>query len=260
MSFETFDDAGTNLKKLILPSTLTEFDSRSPASLEEFAVAPENTHFRAVDGILYTADMQCLFMIPSSIRLEEYVFPESVTSTGFDATLYLSNVKRIRISRNISPDELRFRRSTGLEEVIYPSDGTQTYIREGTFEDCISLRRVVLPDALKQVGTSAFIRCASLKTLDLPNGLEAIDDFAFSDTKIEELHLPASVNILSGDVFTNTPSLKRLYVERIPSVYSKYMFDGRYMSEGQYDVTIIGKGAEIEAFARELCCAFEEAA
>ncbi len=88
--------------------------------------------------------------------------------------------------------------------------GDATVVHPEAFRDCRSLREVVFPSSLKEIGTSAFSGCSSLSKADIPEGVEAIRSSAFSDTKITELTVPASMNLLES-AFHNSP-LKKVWI------------------------------------------------
>ena len=102
------------------------------------------------------------------------------------------------LSTEVTEDELN---EAFIDEwgVKYSKDGRKllkvpqklkgTYaIKEGTkiicdraFEDCKSLRSLVIPNSVTSIGESAFSFCSSLKSIVLPDGVVSIEKDAFRD-------------------------------------------------------------------------------
>lgn len=110
-------------------------------------------------------------------------------------------------------------RNMSFRNVVVPK--CCTVIKEGAFRWCLSLGNIELPDALIRIEKSAFsgcwcireIRlplnikeiqmgcfsgCRKLKTVILNENLETIDQFAFYETQLEHVSLPASVRWVKG--------------------------------------------------------------
>lgn len=68
--------------------------------------------------------------------------------------------------------------SIGLEEIILPD--TLRVIDEGVFESCFDLRRVKIPEGVKQIPKRCFTDCPRLTYLGLPHSIEYIDDNFYS--------------------------------------------------------------------------------
>ena len=69
-------------------------------------------------------------------------------------------------------------------------------IGEGAFCDCISLKNIILPERLKIINRGAFDGCYKLKTLVLPEGVEKIEYGFISNTSIQSIDIPASVEYM----------------------------------------------------------------
>ncbi len=102
------------------------------SSLTEFIVSSDNSHFRGVDGVLFTADGKTLVAYPAGNTRTKYVVPDGVETIGHCA----------------------FSKCNSLTSVSLP-DGLQT-IGENAFWGCGSLTSVAFQDGLQTVGDSAF--------------------------------------------------------------------------------------------------------
>ena len=125
-----------------------------------------------------------------------------------------------------------------------------TSIGNGTFESCMSLSSVTLPDTVKTIGSSAFRDCTSLTSVCLPQKLYNIDgtageipDYMFSGcTKLEivtftgkemqkYINLPVNITRIGKGAFAKCSLLKSSGVYRfdLPNTVKQiddFAFDG----------------------------------
>ena len=76
-----------------------------------------------------------------------------------------------------------------------------TYVCEGMFEYCISLKNIVLPVSVKRIERNAFRKCVNLETVVLPDGLLRIDSLAFEDCGLKHLDIPKTVSYIDDTAF-----------------------------------------------------------
>ena len=66
-------------------------------------------------------------------------------------------------------------------------------IGSSAFQGCVNLRSVRFPSSIRKVGLNAFNGCVMLKHVELGNGIEELGWWAFSETAIEQIHIPKSL-------------------------------------------------------------------
>lgn len=94
-----------------------------------------------------------------------------------------------------------------IEKVIIP-EGIKK-IGSSAFEDCDGLKEVVFPGTLTDIGENAFRYCGSLTKATLKKGLKTIGNKAFYGCDLETItSIPSSVTFIGADAFTNTPRSK----------------------------------------------------
>ena len=71
--------------------------------------------------------------------------------------------------------------NTSIKEIILPD--TMTEIGSGAFYGFESLETITLPQGLTTIGAAVFMFCEQLTTIDIPATVTSIGDFAFSDLK-----------------------------------------------------------------------------
>lgn len=92
----------------------------------------------------------------------------------------------------------------------------------GVFREDRALCEINLPDSLTCIGPSAFLNCTSLQTLPLPDSITEIGDMAFKNClSLRSVHLPKAIREIPRNAFAGCLCLKQVYVpkgvERIES-------------------------------------------
>ena len=127
------------LTSITIPSSVTTISDAicNGANLQEFIVAPSNTRFKAVDGVLMNYDGTEIVNYPIG-RDGSYTVPQDVTSIG----------------------ESAFKFAYGMDELIL----NEGLLRIGpyAFYDCDALTSITIPSSVKSIYSSAFECCRSL--------------------------------------------------------------------------------------------------
>lgn len=148
------------------------------------------------DGIVYTSDMKTLIAgLPSK---KDVVIPEGVEEIHENA-FYSCNIESV-----IMPDSLKvigtfaFQECKMLNTVKFGSGLTR--ICERAFSACKNLKKVVLPDRLERMDSSAFSN-SGLESITLGSGLNSLSDCVFAYTPMQEIHIPDTVTHIANFVF-----------------------------------------------------------
>lgn len=107
------------------------------------------------------------------------------------------------------------------------------------------IEKVVISYGIEIIKPSAFAGCKSLKNIVLPDSITEIGDFAFDNTAITSIVCPPNIECL-GAIFANCKELKEVV---LPKKFRKL------------DRTFIGSGIEkcdIPEGVEEIICAFED--
>ena len=154
-----------------------------------------------------------------SAGLTEVMLPDTVTKVGTSAFLG-TPVVRARLSAGcenwketfLACDQLQsveipygvqrldtvFSGCSALETVALPESVVSI---SGCFSQCTSLREVTLPESLEFLYSNNFACCESLTELTLPEGLKGLGDWEFTESGIQSLHLPTSLEEVSASTF-----------------------------------------------------------
>lgn len=109
--------------------------------LNSFFVAPENSHFTSMDGVLFNNLQTTLVKYPQGNTRSSYNIPSSVItleSRAFEDCSYLTS---ITIGNSI------------------------TTIEEGAFDNCSGLTSVTIGNSVTTIGKEAFIKCKGIKLI-----------------------------------------------------------------------------------------------
>lgn len=147
------------------------------SNLQHITVAPVNTAYRTVSGILLNSDQTTLLRCPVS-KAGTYVIPDGVTDLWDQA----------------------FENCWGLTNLVVPNSVIR--MGNGTFQFCSSLVEVTLSTNTASVGAQAFQGCSRLSIVNIPYGVASIGDQAFEYCgKLKSVVIPDSVTNMGVAAF-----------------------------------------------------------
>lgn len=150
---------------------------------------------------------------------------------------------------------------TGLSEDAYKSEEIEipsnisgveiTSIGKGAFKDCDRIKKITLPETIKNIGDSAFYGCSGLTTINLPRGIESIGEEAFYNcNQLTSINLPAGIDKIAAKTFKECRGLKEIV---FPSNILIIESESFYKCNGLVEINIPStiKNIAIDAFS---CC------
>ena len=112
--------------------------------------------------------------------------------------------KKVTVVRRIS--------GSSLKEVILPQSIKE--LGNGAFKDCSSLAEVEIPYTVENIPAELFYGCTALKEITIPLGVEVIGKEAFAFcSSVEEIAIPKTVITIGSGVFRNMSSLRSISVD-----------------------------------------------
>ena len=93
---------------------------------------------------------------------------------GDYAFAYNLQLKEVTFMGEATLQKFAFKGCTALEKVTFAGEWGDS-IPYGTFEDCTSLKEIVLPDTVKTIKAAAFKNCTSLTSLVIPASVTSIE-------------------------------------------------------------------------------------
>ncbi|MBQ4568864.1 MAG: leucine-rich repeat protein [Ruminococcus sp.] len=123
-----------------------------------------------------------------------------------------------------------FEDCTSIKEVMI-SDGIIS-IDGRAFSGCTNLKSVDIPDSVTNIGAFAFYDCSNLKDVIIPNGVISIEESAFSHcSSIESISIPETVVSVGPNAFWRCTALKSI---SLPSTV-KYVFSDAFEDTAYYN-------------------------
>ena len=77
-----------------------------------------------------------------------------------------------------------------------------------TFNYCVNLESIVIPEGIKVIPLGAFMDCPKLNSVTIPSSVENIQFEAFDNTGLTEITIPANVTSIGGKAFAHNQNLK----------------------------------------------------
>ena len=126
------------------------------------------------------------------MNLTQLYLPSSITDIGKGAFSQCTSLETVEFGKGFTSLTFSsdvFAMSTSLKHVVLP-EGLQN-IGDGMFNLCTSLESIRLPNSLQHIGASAFKGCSSLTYLTIPAGVQTIGSMAFDNAGIKDVYLMA---------------------------------------------------------------------
>lgn len=175
--------------------------AKCPA-LKYFVVNEYNTHFKAVDGVLFTADGKTLVQYPNGKENTHYTVPNGVTQISPFAFAYSANLETVTLPSSVKEiGNSAFEKCTALTSIQFQR-GLET-IGENAFTDCGNLNTVTIPSTVTNF-TAAFLN-SGLTSVTIENGVTTISERSFEECRnLTDITVPASVTKVELNAFYNT--------------------------------------------------------
>ena len=98
---------------------------------------------------------------------------------------------------------------TTIKDIIFPD--TLKEIGSRSFENCPLLVYVSLPNSIEKIGGFAFSCCTGLSNINIPENLTTIEDFTFDQCfSLKTIILPEGLITIGNGVFSNCTSLESI--------------------------------------------------
>jgi hypothetical protein len=152
-------------------------------------------------------------------------FEVSISGEGCSIIKYVGNSKRV-----IVPASIEGRPMVGIER--------NAFIGNSKIEE------VVLPENLKRIGAGAFRGCSKLSKINIPPSVTEIIQWAFADTALKELNIPASVTYFGFQA--SNPKMENINVDPANENYAS--IDGVVYDKQMTRLVHIPAGLKIKKF------------
>ena len=199
-------NSSVNIKKYIGTETKVVI----PSYIDQFPV----THISKYPSEDYHSDPSLAPSAFGGTPIEEVIIPDTVLEIYHSAFYNCARLVSVTFGKNLEwIYSSAFRECSSLERVDL-SDTKVLGISFSCFQDCTSLKEVILKEETIQIQWKAFYNCTSLEKIKLPRDLVDIFDEAFYNCKsIRELNIPKNLKGGNFMYVFNSTQLERVIVE-----------------------------------------------
>ena len=191
-------------------------------SLAFLNVDANNPNYCSIDSVLFSKDQTILIKCPAT-KHGAYSLPNTVSSIGYDAFAYCSNLTSIYIGSNV--EEIKgdiFFACTKLNSIIVESTNQNYCSIDGILfnKDCTALKlfpgaregKYVIPDGVACIDRYAF-NYSKLTDVTVPNSITSIRSSAFyCCTRLNAIILPDNLTELETGAFTSCNNLMSINI------------------------------------------------
>lgn len=200
-----------NLKQINFPASMAiDFEKYGDAALGGYTTAPYICH-----------NLETITLAPGNTKMKLV-----------DGILYTSDGTGVILC----PPKYNKSKVTILDGV--------TTIAPFAFYGCEGIKEVIMPDTVKYIGYWAFDVARNLEKVNISEDCRIIGQFAFANTKLTDIYIPASVEQIVGGAFgmecdlkeiTVDPENEYFYMQNGALIYHNKEFDTRVIFDYETD-------------------------
>ena len=197
--------AASNLTSIELPESLEEIGEKAFIKCEKLSSLKISSSVKKIGANAF-----------ESCALETLTVPANVEEIGDQVFINNKSLLRVDYQAPVLSNYI-FSDCTALERITL--SGSIKEIPEYAFANNTSLIKLVFPETLETLGSSAFQNCTSLKSIELPEGTTTIHSSFRNCSGIQTVIIPSSVTFIGNYAFTNCSKLTDVYcyAEQVPN-------------------------------------------
>lgn len=145
------------------------------------------------------------YIFGNAPELKTVIFPTYIKQWKYDVNTYDSSGK----VTSTTPYSRGFVKCPKLTDVIFPEGCTLNYTSTYLFQECNSLKNVVLPAAIKTMDNYTFNKCEALETVVMPAALTTLGTYTFNEcTALKNVTFGNALTTFPGRTFSGCVSLE----------------------------------------------------
>lgn len=171
----------SSLEKVHIPKSLESIGLlafKKCDSLVEFVVADENSHFKSIDGSLFSKDGSRLIKYAAGQTVSSYCVPDGtvvIEESSFENAKHLTEVTLADSVEEIGHSAFLY--CENMQSIRFGN--ALKDIGGAAFGFCASLKEIVLPDSVQEISYSAFYCCDKLEFVEIGRGVVSLEDEVF---------------------------------------------------------------------------------
>jgi hypothetical protein len=167
-------------------------------------VAPENTHYSAIDGILYSHMVDTLFCCPRA-KSGSVIIPDSTVVVAAGAFGERYGIVSLTIGSGIATiDSGAFCSDTSLTSIVWRARNVADFISESNaaFYGCKNITSIIFVDSVQSIPAYVFFSDNRTTSIIIPDSVTSIGEEAFSGcTGLTDLVLGSSLTSIGEHAF-----------------------------------------------------------
>ena len=243
-----------DLEEIKIPSTLIEIPENSfngcirlkDITIPESIVAIKDGAFHGCTS-LHTVNLPSGLKtngdnaFTGGVKIENLKLPDSLVKIGDGAFAGTINEPNFRLHEGLESVGAEAFADCGIKTLTLPN--SLTFIGNGAFKGNM-FTEVTVPASMTTVTAGAFNGCANLFTVNFHSNLSSIDDYAFANTGIRSMDIPAPVQSIGASAFENSGLIRVTFPETLTSIGENAFKNTQMVSFSIPDkVTSIGENA-----------------
>lgn len=221
-----FNDKKIESKSVNIPLSVSKIDNKVFTGYTAINVAPNNKHYKSVDGILFNKDWTELIHYPCTEQDKTYMIPSNVrviASHAFRKESVYCKLGKIKIIIHDAVLLIRERAFTGeLVGVEVSNDNPNYSSYKGSLFNKERTKIIhygkneneevyQVPNGVSEIGIEAFYDCETLYSVILPSTVKYIPGHAFYACKnLQEIIFSKNIKGIGACAFKDCESLTKL--------------------------------------------------
>lgn len=193
------------------------------------------------DGVYLSQNVQQ--PVPDEYADDRKAGESGVTDDGLRYTLYQRHAEITGHEDSFDLEELEIPAEieglpvTRIADVEQSGDSVFEIDRNGAFYGCYNLRRVTVPEGVRDIGQYAFYGCKNLQEVTLPETVMEIGTHAFTMcSSLKELTVPSGIDKIGESAFSLTPWYDDLLYHRDLVIFNGRLYDAGRRCTGHITV------------------------
>ena len=178
-----------SISEIQIPMNVKYIDGScfSGCNISKYVVDENNPYYTTRDGVIYSKDLRTLVAFPSAHPSKHFSIPKTTKIIGQSA-FEDSAIETVDLPYGLEAiSDFAFQCSS-VRSMVIPDSVTD--IGELTFSSCQNLERLVLSASLTEIGEQVFSQCPKLEAIDIPASVKVIayTNLAWSDLREVTFH------------------------------------------------------------------------